>query len=299
MFRARAVEPRILADSGHEPATEPDVVEPSERDEHSDWHRASARPLSTKPLPVSTSSLVFVDQATQEWMADVLASVGYSVDQPVMVTEAWHPARTPYSSGQQYLTRAVPPKVKAFSRNGDPSTSHAAGLAAAARQAISATSEMGLLLLAYSAHEDAAPGVGFTAEEVGIAANLLGDGNGPWRRVSDLVDALLLAVLLDATGQPVVRKNTTARDARVMVLTPLGRSAAARLKALQSAGHLEAVLNFDTTFADALFGNEVAALATVPPPLPAMMHTTKTPAATEPVKGPPADAITDDHPHAR
>lgn len=221
---------------------------------------------ATSAAPATT--LVHADHDVQQWMAASLRTLGYQVTEPVMLTTGWVPARAHASDQprrQPFVTLTTPSKTKAFARTTDPATSKAAGVQAAARQAITVKSHQGMLLSAFAAHHARNPQTGFTAAEAVAAAGLHTDGitGSPWHRVTDLRDMGLITPLLDATSGRTRRRNESGSDADVLVLTALGVNAARALANLAAAGHLDEPLIFDGYTAPTLFGQDAQDLAIV------------------------------------
>lgn len=216
------------------------------------------------------TSLIHADHDVQRWMVQSLRTLGYQVDEPVMLTAGWVPARnqvTAQPDSQPFVSVTTPTKAKAFARTSDPATSKAAGAAAATRQAITAASHQGMLLAAFATQHASKPGTGFTTAEAVAAAGLHTDGitGSPWHRVTDLRDMGLLTPLLDNTSARVRRRNESKSEADVLVLTTLGVRAARALSNLTAAGYLDEPLVFDGYAAPTLFGHHAQNLAIVTP----------------------------------
>lgn len=212
------------------------------------------------------TALVHADDNVQKWMGETLQLLGWDVNEPVLVSEGWVPARGEHTdTGQPYTTYTSPSKTKAFARNSDPTTSKEAGAHAVSRNAVTVASQQGKLLLAYCARHNDRPGQGYTAAEAVAAANLHTDGitGSPWHRVTDLRDMALLTYRLDATGTRTTRKNESKSDADVLVITPLGIRACAVLNRLADAGLYDQPLLFDGPTDDALFEDLGQTLARV------------------------------------
>lgn len=187
-------------------------------------------PASVLDIVEPGVTLVVVDQDVQAWMADALRSAGWDVPEPIMVPpDVTVPARNHFVS---FTTR----QSILLSRTSDPATSKQAATGIPVRT-VRPSSQHGLLLLQYVRKHRLEPGVGYTAVEAAIAAQIdvINDvKTSAWHRAGDLQRMGLLDYVLDATGQRLTRPNPSGVKAEVMVVTREGLIAETLLRRGQS-----------------------------------------------------------------